>query len=165
MAKLIRESRVQMLALVVLAIAARVLYLQATHSFGQITNNDAQEYNQIAHNLLGGSGFAFKPGEPTAFRPFGYPWFLATIYATVGDSTTGVHWLQVFLGSVLIVPTYLLARALVSQLAAVIAGLGVALHPVLIYVTALIAPETVALLAEMFLLWFAWSWQPRVCVV
>jgi hypothetical protein len=143
--------------LFVIALVARLLFLALSGFYGQVINSDAQDYGQIAVNLLAGHGFAFGPAEPTSFRPFGYPPFLAVVYALVGGSAAGVHWTQAVLGSLAVVPTYALARHLVSRAVAVLAGLGVALHPVLLYLTALIAPETVALLAQMGLLWFAFG--------
>jgi hypothetical protein len=124
-------------------------------SYGRVVNNDAYDYNQIAASLLAGHGFSFGPGAPTAFRPFGYPLLLAAVYGTAGSQIIAVHWLQAILGSLLVLPTYLIAERLAGPRVAVLAGLGVAFHPVLIYLPALVAPETVALLLQMCGLWFA----------
>jgi hypothetical protein len=34
---------------------------------------DAREYNEIAHSITEGKGYALKNGEPTAIRPPLYP--------------------------------------------------------------------------------------------
>ncbi|MBC7261092.1 MAG: hypothetical protein H5T63_03680, partial [Chloroflexi bacterium] len=41
---------------------------------------DAAAYDRIAQNLLAGYGFASTPGQPTAFWPPLYPFFLAGLY-------------------------------------------------------------------------------------
>lgn len=156
MRRVSNHYKLQILLVFFLAIAARLLFLNYFRAAGQILNSDANDYNHIAHNLLNGYGFALEPGSPTAFRPFGYPWFLASIYAVFGYSTVAVQGVQILLGSLIVVPTYQLGRALFNPLTAGVASVGVALHPVLWYLTALVAPETVALLASMLFLWLAY---------
>lgn len=146
----------QILLVLFTAIAARLAFFAYFGAAGQILNNDASDYNRIALNLLGGYGFALDPGSPTAFRPFGYPWFLAFIYAIFPNSVMAVQCIQILLGSLVVIPTYQLGRTLFNPMTAVVASLGVALHPVLWYLTALIAPETIALLASMELLLLAY---------
>ena len=94
----LKDSGFHIGCLFLVAFFARLVFTGWMGWFGRIVNNDAYEYNQIALSLLQGHGFAFGPGQPTAFRPFGYPVFLAAIYATLGPSTTWVHWVQALLG-------------------------------------------------------------------
>jgi hypothetical protein len=157
----IRSRRVHLAVLFVAALLARLLFLVVSGSYGRVINNDAYDYNQIASSLLAGHGFAFGPGQPTAFRPFGYPFLLSALYGTAGFHVIAVHWFQAILGSLLVVPTYLIAERLAGARVAVLAGLGVACHPILIYLAALIAPETVALLLQMSGLWFALEMMER----
>lgn len=159
----IRRRREHLVGLFLIALLGRLLFMVGAGSYGRVINSDAYEYNQIAASLLAGDGFAFGPGQPTAFRPFGYPFLLAALYGTTGLQVIGVHWLQAILGSLLVIPTYLIAQRLAGPRVAVLAGLGVAFHPILIYLVTLIAPETVALLLEMCTLWFAlqvMEWRP-----
>jgi len=153
----LRDSRFQIVCLFLVALSARLIFTEWMGWFGRIVNNDAHEYNQITLSLLQGHGFAFGPGEPTAFRPFGYPVFLAIIYGVLGPSVVWVQCIQALLGALLVVPTYTIARYMGGQMIAILAGFGVALHPVLVYQTALLAPEVVAVLFQMLLLWFALS--------
>jgi hypothetical protein len=152
--KLLSNRSFQLLGLVAVALVARLLFLEGAGLAGRLANNDAAEYNTIAASLLAGQGFAFGPGEPTAFRPFGYPWFLAAIYGVAGPSLLAVQWVQAALGSLIVLPTWDIARRLFGPAAAGLVGLGVALYPTLIYLTALVAPETVAILLQMLLLSF-----------
>ena len=151
-----RVSLIASFGLCVLAVVARVAFLRLTGAYGQVINDDGYSYNQIAANLLAGYGFAWEPGQPTAFRLFGYPWLLAAIYRVGGISPATLQWVQVILGALLVVPTYALARRLGSTAVALLAGLGVALHPVLIYLTVLTAPEVVTILCQIGMVWYAW---------
>lgn len=157
MRPLLSHYKLQILLIFLIALITRFAFLDYFRAAGQILNNDASDYNRIAFNLLGGHGFALEPGVPTAFRPFGYPWFLAFIYAIFPNSVIAVQCVQILLGSLVVIPTYQLGRTLFNPVTAVVASLGVALHPVLWYLTALIAPETIALLASMELLWLAYQ--------
>lgn len=146
-------------ALIALSIALRMGFLWATHAYGQVVNNDGASYNQIATSLLQGHGFAWGPGQPTAYRLFGYPWLLSAVYAVAGPSPAALQWAQALLSAVTVAVTYALARSLAGSWAALLAGLGVALHPVLIYLTGLTAPEIPALVCQMLVVWCAW----RIC--
>lgn len=144
------------LGLLVLSLFVRIGFFWITGTYGQLTNNDGVSYNQIAASIIAGNGFAWGPGEPTAFRPFGYPWFLAIIYSATNDSQAMLQWVQAFLGGVVVVLTYALARSLGGPVVAFCASLGVTLHPVLVYLAGLTAPEAPALLCQMIALWCAW---------
>ena len=146
---------VQWLTIFCLALLARLAFLQITGAFGQILNDDGLSYDQLAVSLLAGDGFAWEPGKLTAFRPFGYPWFMAGIYALVDRSPAAVQLAQVLLGALTAGLVALLGRRFGGQTVGALAGLAAALHPVLIYSAALIAPEVVAIFLECALLWFA----------
>jgi hypothetical protein len=134
---------------------ARVLFLIAAGFLGRIINNDGHAYFQIASSLLAGDGFASGPGHPTAFRPFGYPFFLAAIYGAFGESVVSIQICQALLGGLLVLPTVRLAQHLVSPLTAALIGLGVTLHPILLYLPALIAPGAAAVFLQVCLIWLA----------
>jgi 4-amino-4-deoxy-L-arabinose transferase-like glycosyltransferase len=155
MRTIVRRPGLQVIALTVFAVGVRLLALHLTGFYGQVINNDGYSYNQIAGSLLHGQGFAWGPGQPTAFRLFGYPWLLAAVYRVFGRSTAMLHVVQALLGGLIVVPVYLLARRLGGAAVAVVASLAVALHPVLIFLTALTAPDAAAVLCEMMLIWLA----------
>jgi 4-amino-4-deoxy-L-arabinose transferase-like glycosyltransferase len=138
-----------------LAVLARMLFLAATGAAGRVLNDDGYSYNRIAQSLLAGAGFAFGPADPTALRSFGYPPLLAGVYGIAGPTVVAVQWLQAVASGGVAVVTFALARRLFDGRVALLAGAGVALHPVLLYLAGLIAPDALALLAEMALLWFA----------
>lgn len=128
---------------------ARLAYLNIGLGLGAPPQYDEVSYQLLAGSLLSGRGFAFE-GVPTAFRPPGYPVFLAAIYGTIGFSPALVRLFQAALGPVLIALTFSVSmRAFRSPRAAVLAVLIVAVHPVLIYLSARILSETVMLVLTM----------------
>jgi hypothetical protein len=148
-------SRFQVVLLLVVALAARILFLVLSGSYGQVINNDAYDYMRIAQSLVEGQGFAFGPGEPTAFRPFGYPIFLAALRAITGPSVVYIHLSQALIGALAVWPTYQIARRFTAGPMPFLVAASVALHPILIYLSALIAPESIALLALLMVVWLA----------
>lgn len=149
------RERWTVLCIVLLACAARMAFLSLTGYYGNVINGDAYEYNTITSSLMSGYGYAFDLGEPTAFRPFGYPFFLGGVYTILGQSTIAVHWVQTLVGGLLVLPTYGLTRHLGDHRIAILASVGVALHPILVYLTAILAPETLTVFLQMCLLYFA----------
>jgi 4-amino-4-deoxy-L-arabinose transferase-like glycosyltransferase len=65
--------------LLLLALAVRVGYVIHTDNFA--TRLDSHSYDQLAQQLARGNGWAYGP---SAYRPPGYPIFLAGIYLLVG---------------------------------------------------------------------------------
>jgi 4-amino-4-deoxy-L-arabinose transferase-like glycosyltransferase len=72
--------------LLALALVVRLGYVAATPGYQAI--NDAHNYDVHARSIAEGHGFArigSGPTGQTAFRPPGYPYFLAGVYALTGD--------------------------------------------------------------------------------
>lgn len=146
----------QLACIFCLALVSRMAFLWLSGAYGQIINGDGFSYTQIAASLSAGDGFALGPDQPTAFRLFGYPWLIAAVYSLTGSTIAGVQWVQGLLGSLVVLLTYALGRRLAGPWTAALAGLIVALHPVLLYLTGLAAPDAAALACQMGLLWCAW---------
>src|SRR4051794_8344594 len=70
--------------LVVLALVLRLLYVGATP--GYELRHDARDYELHAQSIAVGEGYSrhVAYGRPTAFRPPGYPYFLAGVYRVAG---------------------------------------------------------------------------------
>lgn len=124
---------------------------------GKILNEDGYDYLQIAGNLLEGSGFAFAPDQPTAFRPYGYPWLIAGIFTLFGHSVAAIQGVQCVLSGIGVAWLYLWTDRLVGTVPASLTALAATFHPVLLYLPVLLAPETASLWAMIALLWFAWQ--------
>jgi len=71
-------------ALVMLALVLRLLYVDATP--GYQLRHDARDYELHAQSVAVGEGYSrhVAYGRPTAFRPPGYPYFLAGVYRVAG---------------------------------------------------------------------------------
>jgi MYXO-CTERM domain-containing protein len=72
-------------ALLLLALGARIGYIIATPDY--VIIHDARDYDRHARSLATGQGYGkigSGPGGLTAFRPPGYPYFLAGVYAIAG---------------------------------------------------------------------------------
>jgi 4-amino-4-deoxy-L-arabinose transferase-like glycosyltransferase len=137
---------------VALALLIRLFYLLVASGISTPPQFDGIGYDMIARNLLAGNGFVLD-GRPTAFRPPGYPAFLALIYALGGDWAV-LRVIQAFLGAATVWVTYKLAMLAFSQhRLALLAALFVALHPVLLYLTGLIYPESLAILLITLAIW------------
>lgn len=157
----IQLTRIAPAGLIIFSILVRLAFLIATGSLGRMINDDGYAYHQIAENLVAGHGFALAPGRPTAFRPFGYPCLLAAVHRMTGEYVVSIQIIQALLGSLLVLPTFQIARRLLSPLTAASVGLAVALHPVLLYLPALFSPGQVALFLQMCLLYLALSVSKR----
>jgi 4-amino-4-deoxy-L-arabinose transferase-like glycosyltransferase len=113
-------------ALVVLALVLRLLYVDATP--GYELRHDARDYELHAQSVAVGDGYSrhVAYGRPTAFRPPGYPYFLAGVYRVAGveraPQPRRVHAARVaqaFVGTAVV--------ALIGAVAMVLWGSGTAL--------------------------------------
>lgn len=131
---MIRSKPQRLIWLVLVAITAvafilRLGFIYLTGMAGRVVNADGHTYGLIATNLLSGHGFALQPGLPTAQRPFAYPWLLAGIFSISGISVLAVQWVQVLLGSLVVLPTGAVAYRLGGPAVAVLAGLALRARP------------------------------------
>jgi 4-amino-4-deoxy-L-arabinose transferase-like glycosyltransferase len=76
---------------------------------------DDVDFNNRALHLAAGEGYVNDHGQPTSFRAPGWPFFLAGIYALVGESPPVVYVVLCLLGAFACILTYLLARELLSE--------------------------------------------------
>jgi 4-amino-4-deoxy-L-arabinose transferase-like glycosyltransferase len=112
--------------LLLLAAGLRIGYV--LYSSDYIPRGDAHSYDMLARSLAGGHGW---PGKQFgwAYRPPGYPFFLAGLYDLIGiprgDDVTTVRIVQAILGTVTVLLVGLLARELWGR-AAMLVALGLA---------------------------------------
>ncbi len=92
------------------------------------TSADDVQFHNLALSLADGEGFVNDQGKPTSFRAPGFPFFLAGLYAIAGEQPVVVYVVLGVLGALSCVLTYGLARALVSEITARIAGLLASLY-------------------------------------
>jgi len=108
---------------------------------------DAEAYHLLAESILRGEGLSLD-GQPTAFRPPGYPVFLSLLYRSFGSSPLLVRFIQGLLGSLTCYLTFLLAQRWYEdrnkQEIALLALAMTTVHPLLIYTGGWIYGETLA---------------------
>jgi 4-amino-4-deoxy-L-arabinose transferase-like glycosyltransferase len=148
------EPRLLLLGIVFMALAIRAVYATVAVEVDPVLrqnalHGDAYGYHLLASHLAHGNGFSWDGENLTSYRMPGYPAFLAAIYAGFGQNFLVVRLVQALLGSLLCLPIFALARQALGDRLALLAALGVAVHPMLMYMTGWIYAETV----YMSLLW------------
>lgn len=153
------DSRRQIIALLIFAALIRgaVLWLGAADM-----NADPDSYARIATTLAktGTYGFEGESGpSPTAFRPPLYPWLLSWLVLDGQVSRSAVAVLHLLLGCVTVVLTFLIGTKL-NLRAAWLAGIAVAVDPILLRQSQLVMTETLATFLGV-LAWWLWLvvWQ------
>ena len=91
--------------------------------------SEASVYDRLAWSLASDGEYVAEDGAPTAFRPVGYPAFLAGVYMVFGHSWIAGGIANALLGTVTVGLTYLLARTVLSARLSLIAALLIALLP------------------------------------
>ncbi|HWH96009.1 MAG TPA: glycosyltransferase family 39 protein [Baekduia sp.] len=146
-------------ALVVLALLLRLLYVDATP--GYELRHDARDYELHAQSLAVGEGYSrhVAYGRPTAFRPPGYPYFLAGVYKLAGveraPAPRRIHTAriaQAYVGTAVVALIGVLAALLWGRLPGLIATALAAIYVPLILVGGAVMSEPlfdVAMLAAL----------------
>jgi 4-amino-4-deoxy-L-arabinose transferase-like glycosyltransferase len=117
--------------------------------------SDAERYAGHAERLLDGRGFTSDEGEPTAYTPPGYPFFVAGVQAALGRDARTIAYVQAVLGAVCCAFTFLVCHRLFDRRRALTAGLLLAVSPTAIaYSGTLLSeiPATLAILAVLMVL-------------
>jgi|GEM_PF-3348958 4-amino-4-deoxy-L-arabinose transferase-like glycosyltransferase len=84
---------------------------------------DGVRYDWIATNVTEGKGYGYKAGQPDAWRPPGYPFFLIAVYSLFGKNYYTVRVIQVILSTLTILFSYLIT----TRIGGKSSGLGAAL--------------------------------------
>lgn len=144
--------------------------------------DDSVFYDTSARALLDGRGYIFDPTvwvlpngvqpdpdtytSATALWPPAYPALLAVIYKLTGGSILAAKLVNVMLGALTAVLTYLIGRRLFGEGPGVVAGFAMALFPSHILFTSVIMSEVyytfqLVLLTYLILLWVLDAERPR----
>lgn len=147
-----RKEVIIILLLFLLALTPRLLYVMQIQS---PPFSDMADYNKMAVKFLIGDGLVQSP-QYQAYRPPGYPLFLAFIYSIMGHSIAAVRIAQAFLGSLTAVLTFILSILVFRDKTfrlqvATLAGLAVALSDELIFYCGQLLTES--LYTFLFVLW------------
>ena len=114
---------------------------------------DAADYHQIAASLADGRGYVNTAGQSTAWRPPGYPAFLALIYRLTGPSVVAATIVQSFVGALTVLMLILFASTLLNHIETVIAGVIAAAYPGFVWLPRLLLSENLSLLLTLTTLW------------
>lgn len=139
------------LRIILLALAMRLVFVLAVPP-GPLSG-DAKEYDGLAVRLAQGKGYVTESGEPTAFRPPGYPVVLAAIYLSTGPHLVGVRIVQAFLGAGICVLVYLIARRCFTPAVATFSGYLCSVYPPLVLNTSEIMSEPVFTFGLLLGIW------------
>ena len=145
-----RSETMLLLAVFLFGLMLRLLSVSFLGGYSAPPVFDGISYDILADNLISGNGFVLD--FTTAFRPPGYPFFLALIYLIFGHRYEWIRISQAVLGAISPVLMYVLTKRLWSWRVASLAALGMAAHPLLIYFTQAIYPETLIIFLLCLLL-------------
>src|SRR5262249_44925455 len=105
---------------------------------------DRDGYRRIAESVVAGKGYVDpQAGTPTAYRPPLSPLLLAAVFGC-GGGELSIGILQLLLGTATVAMTVAAGRRLGFERASLVAGLLVAVDPLLLSQTALVMTETLA---------------------
>jgi hypothetical protein len=123
---------------------------------------DAADYHRLASGLAEGRGFVDARGEPTAWRPPGYPAFLATVYRALGDGPRAVGLAQAVIGTATVALVGALTTALLGSTAGLIGAALVAADAAQLSLTARRLSEGLFTLLLLAMLWCALRARERL---
>ena len=138
-------------AVVAVAIIVRFVYLPHIMALPTFSHPvmDAAYHDNWAREIASG---IFSGGEPFFRAPL-YPYGLGLVYSITGGSYLVPRAIQFILGALTALLAYAIARRLLGRLAAAVAGLIVALYPVLIYFEGELLTETLFIFLIMLSLY------------
>lgn len=113
---------------------------------------DFEQYYNHAIRLVQGLGFSTAVG-PTAFRAPAYPFLLALAFNITGISLFVAKLVNVLLGTLTVLGTFLVGKAVFSEQIGLVAAVIVAFTPSLIIYTPVLASENLATPLLLISLW------------
>lgn len=116
---------------------------------------DAADYHQLATGLAEGRGYVNASGQATAWRPPGYPVFLASIYRVAGPRVSVATFVQVVIGALTVIALVMFGAVIIGWREALIAGFIAAIYPGFVWLPRLLLSENLSLLLLVVTLWAA----------
>jgi 4-amino-4-deoxy-L-arabinose transferase-like glycosyltransferase len=131
-----------LLAVFVLALLVRC-YAVMSHPSEPI--NDAADYHGLATRLAAGQGYVNEVGRPTAWRPPGYPFFLAGVYAVFGVSLKAATITQAVVGALTTVLLVIFGTTIAGRREALVGGILAAIYPGFFWLPRVLLSENLSL--------------------
>jgi len=127
--------------------------------------SDSNAYDVFAQNIAAGHCYCWRPGEPTAYWAVGTAALYALIYGAFGHSYAAIVVLNILLGLGTTALAMSLARRWLGPVPALLTGWILALWPLMIEFTTILASEMLFNFFVLAAFWFAsvpgWRWFPR----
>ncbi|GAM11409.1 dolichyl-phosphate-mannose-protein mannosyltransferase [Geobacter sp. OR-1] len=142
-----RNDLLSIAGVLLLALSLRIY----TFPIARVIAADGISYVNIARSIFRGEGFAGAVHFPPMF-----PLLIGLVNLLVGDDELAGKLVSMFMGTVLVVPVYLLARELFSRQTALAASLLVALSPSLAKLSSEVLTQSTYLaliLSALYCLW------------
>ncbi|MBW7475104.1 glycosyltransferase family 39 protein [Paenibacillus oenotherae] len=144
------------LLLIVIVALAAWLRIDFVASVSHHVSHDTIHYDAMIRQWLESGIYAYKDTEPNAQVTPGYPLFMAAVYRLVDytqhDPFLYIRYIQVLMGTAMVVFVYLIARRLSGPWTGLIAAATAAVYPSFIWATGAILTETqAALLFTLYL--------------
>lgn len=148
-----RDRRIATLLIVLIAIVVRLGYVTLIVGVDSAPTYDGIGYDILGVNLL--QKGMYGDVRPTAFRPPGYPLFLAAIYLLFGHHFAAVRLVQVGVDALTCALMFAVGARLFNRRIAFLGALGLSLYPLQIYMVGEFYSETFSFLLQMLALWLA----------
>ena len=103
---------------------------------------DEEDYMALGQSIAQGDGYLNSAGEPTAFRPPGYPLLLAALYKLGIQSAPSIRLVQVMMGVITIFFIALIALRYMGPAVAVLSVMAAAGYPYFIYMIGTVLATT-----------------------
>lgn len=127
--------------------------------------SDSNAYDVFAQNIALGHGYCWKPGELTAYWAVGTSALYALLYGMFGHDYMPIIILNILVGVGTIMLAMSLARRWLGDIPSVLTGWILALWPLLIQYTTILASELLFIFCILATFWLAsmpsWKWFPR----
>jgi 4-amino-4-deoxy-L-arabinose transferase-like glycosyltransferase len=138
----VRRRNFYLLAIFLLAVAFRTY---AAMWMPAVPVADASDYHRLAIGLVERRGYVNTDQQPTAWRPPGYPAFLAGIYRVFGTNIQTATIVQAVLGGMTVLLLVVFGSMIIGWRASIITGFLAAAYPGFIWLSRLLLSENLAL--------------------
>ena len=140
-------------ALLVVLAAGLVLRIAFVLLHQRPVVSDEKEYDQLAKSIVNDASYAVR-GVPTAYRPVGYPVFLAMTYAAAGHRPVAAKILQALLDSLTALFLFLIGRSHSYRAGIIVAFLWSLYLPAILYTNLLLTESLTVFLITLSLFVF-----------
>ena len=108
----------------------------------QAIENEGTEYARIAQNLLAGKGYVGLLGGPESMFPPLFPFLIAASSLVTRDTEMAGRLVSIVMGSLLVLPVFFMGEKLFGRRVAYLAAALIAVHPLLVALSASVYVES-----------------------